>query len=88
MKLMRFGDGMTINRGIGLAIVTALLKEMDACVLATTRQINDSLTRLETEFHERMRITLGDMYANLSLYDTTLSTEYCIELILKQARRL
>jgi len=63
---MRFGDGMIINRGIGLAIVTALLKEMDACVLAMTRQINGSLTRLETEFHGRMRITLGDMYAKLS----------------------
>jgi hypothetical protein len=63
---------MIVNRGIGLAIVPALLKDMDDCVLAMMRQINDALTTLGTEFHERMRITLGDMYANLSPFTTLL----------------
>ncbi|KIM25241.1 hypothetical protein M408DRAFT_222294 [Serendipita vermifera MAFF 305830] len=51
----------SIDRGIGLAVTTALLKEFNACVLAMARTSNDALIALAAEHQETLLVVLGDI---------------------------
>ncbi|KAG8762448.1 hypothetical protein FRB91_008431 [Serendipita sp. 411] len=49
------------SRGIGLAITTALLKELDSCVITISRKSNDALVALAADHPETLAVVLGDV---------------------------